>query len=48
MPARKGLGQRIGLPEGYELYAIVPVGYPAETPTAGPRKPVSELATVIE
>jgi nitroreductase len=48
MLARKELGQLLGLPEGYELYAIVPVGYPAEAPTAGPRKPVSELATVIE
>jgi nitroreductase len=48
MIARKELEKLLGVPEGLELYAIVPVGYPAETPTPGARKPVSELATVIE
>ncbi len=31
------------LPEDRELVALVPIGYPAETPTAPKRKPVSDL-----
>lgn len=31
------------LPEGRELAALIPVGYPDETPTAPRRKPVEEL-----
>lgn len=33
----------IGVPEGQELIALVPVGYPAETPVAPRRKEVSEI-----
>ena len=31
------------IPEGRELVALIPVGYPAETPVAPRRKPVEEL-----
>ena len=33
----------IGVPEGQELIALIPVGYPAESPEAPRRKDVSEL-----
>ena len=33
----------VGLPEGYELAALMPMGYPAKTPTAPPRREVSEF-----
>lgn len=33
----------IGVPEGQELIALIPMGYPAESPEAPRRKEVSEL-----
>lgn len=36
------------LPEGRELIALIPIGYPAETPNAPKRKPVEELVTFME
>ena len=34
----------IGLPEGYEVAAVIPIGYPAVEPKAGPpRKTLSEM-----
>lgn len=33
----------IGVPEGQELIALVPIGYPAEAPVAPRRKEVSDL-----
>lgn len=33
----------VGAPEGVRPVAIIPIGYPAETPTAPPRRPVSEV-----
>ena len=33
----------LGLPEGRELAALIPVGYPDEAPTAPRRKPVEDL-----
>ncbi len=33
----------LGLPEDRELVALIPVGYPDETPAAPKRKPVTEL-----
>lgn len=35
----------IGVPEGQELIALVPIGYPAETPVAPRRKEVTDLLT---
>ena len=34
----------IEAPPGYDLAALIPVGFPAEAPTAPPRKPVEEVA----
>ena len=36
----------IDIPEGQQLTALIPVGYPAEEPAAPRRKPVSDLLTV--
>ena len=33
----------IGVPEGQELIALIPVGYPAEEPVAPRRKELSDL-----
>ena len=33
----------IGVPEGQELIALIPIGFPAESPTAPRRKEVSDL-----
>ena len=35
----------LGIPEGRELVALSPLGYPAEEPAAPRRKPVTELLT---
>ncbi len=37
------VAQLLDLPEGREVIALIPVGYPAETPTAPRRKPVEEM-----
>ena len=33
----------LGLPEGRELVALIPIGYPAESPVAPKRKTAEEL-----
>ena len=35
----------LNLPEGRELAALIPVGYPDEAPAAPRRKPAEELLT---
>lgn len=37
----------LGLPEGRELVALIPIGYPAELPTAPKRKAVDELLSFL-
>lgn len=37
----------LGLPEGFWPVALLPIGYPAETPERKPRRPLSELAEAI-
>ncbi len=46
MIARREIQGILGVPEGMELFTLVPVGYPAEAP-AGTRKPVEEVVQVI-
>jgi nitroreductase len=36
------------VPEGWDLSALVPVGYPAERPPAPPRRPLARLVRFIE
>jgi len=37
----------LGVPEGWEFVALIPVGWPAETKAAGPRKPQDEAVKFI-
>ena len=46
MIARGELQEILAVPEGMELFTLVPVGYPAESPS-GSRKPVEEVVQVI-
>jgi len=48
MLARRELEQMLGVPSDVELFALVPVGYPAESPKPGARKPLEEVVRVIE
>jgi nitroreductase len=48
MLARREIEQMLEVPEGTELFALVPVGYAAETPAPGPRKPLDEVVRVLE
>jgi nitroreductase len=47
MLAKREMEEILGIPEGHELFALVPVGYPAESPAAGARKPLDEVVQVI-
>ncbi len=48
MLARKEIETMLEVPSDVELFALVPVGYPAESPVPGPRKPLEEVVRVIE
>ncbi len=48
MLAKRELTEMLDVPSGLDLFALVPVGYPAEEPVARPRKPIEEIARVIE
>ena len=39
------VAELLELPEGRDVIALIPVGYPAETPTVPRRKPVEEMVT---
>jgi nitroreductase len=48
MLAREELERMLEVPEDLELFALVPVGYPARVPEPGARKPLEEIVRVIE
>ncbi|MGE5617967.1 MAG: nitroreductase family protein [Sphingomonadaceae bacterium] len=48
MLARREIEQMLEMPADVELFALVPVGYPAESPEPGPRKPLEDVVRVIE
>jgi len=48
MLARREISEMLEVPPEVELFALLPVGYPAEEPTPGPRKPLEEIVRVIE
>ncbi len=48
MLARRELEEMLGVPAPLELFALVPVGYPAEAPAPGSRKPIEEIVMVVE
>jgi nitroreductase len=45
--AARELGELVGLPEGWELAALVPVGWPAESPPPPARRPLARLWSVV-
>ena len=48
MLARREISEMLDVPADVELFALIPVGYPAEDPVPGPRKPLEEIVRVIE
>ena len=48
MLARREIERMLEIPEGVELFALVPVGYAAGTPAPGPRKPLEDVVRVLE
>lgn len=48
MQAKGELEKILRIPQGMELLALVPVGYPDESPAAKERKPVAEVCEVIK
>ena len=48
MLARREISAMLDVPDGLDLFALVPVGYPAEEPRAGARKPIEEIVRIIE
>jgi nitroreductase len=47
MQAKGDLEKILDIPEGMDLVALVPVGYPAERPTVRERKPVKDVVRII-
>jgi nitroreductase len=45
--AKGEIEEILEVPEGWDLVALIPVGYPAESPAAKPRKAVDELVVVV-
>ncbi|MGI5834974.1 MAG: nitroreductase family protein [Chloroflexota bacterium] len=48
MLIRREMEKMLGVPDDIRLFALVPVGYPAETPAPGPRKALEEIVTILE
>lgn len=47
MLARREIEKMLGVPEDEAVFALVSVGYPAETPEPAPRKPLDEIVHVL-
>ncbi|MHB1134465.1 MAG: nitroreductase family protein [Chloroflexota bacterium] len=45
--AKREIEQLLEVPPELEFVALLPVGYPAETPKAGPRRPMAEVVKVF-
>ena len=45
--AKKEIEDIINIPKGYDLVALVPVGYPAESPPVRERKPVDQVMIIV-
>jgi len=48
LQARARIQSLVGAPPGYDLMALIPVGFPAEHPTPPPRKPLSEVMRFLK
>lgn len=47
MLAKREIERRLGVPGDMDIFALVPVGFPAESPPPGARKPLKDVVTVI-
>ncbi|MBP2017494.1 nitroreductase [Symbiobacterium terraclitae] len=47
LQAKAEIERLLGVPEGWDFVALVPVGFPAEEREGAPRKPLSEVVEVI-
>jgi nitroreductase len=48
MQAKEELEEILKVPEGMDLVAFIPVGYPGENPAPKPRKPLTEVCQIIK
>jgi nitroreductase len=46
--AEASLARTLGVPEGWRVAALIPVGYPAETPEAPRRRPLASLVRHVD
>jgi nitroreductase len=46
--AEASLAQTLGVPQGWRVAALIPVGYPAETPEAPRRRPLASLVRHLD
>jgi len=46
--AKREIEEILEVPEGWDLVALIPVGYPAESPSAKPRKTGDELVVFVK
>jgi nitroreductase len=46
--AKGEIEKLLGVPSGMDFVALIPVGYPAESPEPRPRKPVKEVSEIIK
>ncbi len=47
MQAKSEIEAILKIPEGLDLVAFIPIGYPDETPVSRGRKPVSEVSEIV-
>lgn len=47
MQAKGEIEKMLGVPPDMDLVAFIPVGYPAESPTPRPRRPVKEVCEIV-
>jgi nitroreductase len=43
LQAKKEIEQMLGVQPEWHFVALIPVGYPAETPEVRPRKPITDV-----
>jgi nitroreductase len=48
MQAKEEVEEILKVPDGMDLVAFIPVGYPGENPAPKPRKPITEVCQVIK
>ena len=48
MQAKEEIEKILQVPSGMDVVAFIPVGFPAETPAHGERKPIREVCEIIK